>query len=134
MGSIYGAGLYGSVGSLVDFRGFEMSGRKFARNGTRRRAKKTDANESEIILALEKAGCTVVPIGKPLDLLVGLHGVTHILEVKNPDGKNRLEPDQVEFIEQWRGRPPVVVRTVDEALLAVGVVTGLRGTMVRVAR
>ncbi len=100
-----------------------MSSRKYAQAANRRR-KKTDANEKEIVDALEAAGCVVVPIGKPVDLLVGRLGVTHLLEVKNPDGKNRLEPAQRDFIAEWNGRPVVVVRTIDEALRAVGAASG----------
>ena len=84
------------------------------------RAAKVDANQPEIVAALIAAGVTVAEIGKPLDLLCGYLGVNHILEVKNPNGKNRLEPDQVEFIGDWKGRKPVIVRNPTEALNAVG--------------
>lgn len=110
-----------------------MPGR-YTRSGYNGRARKVDANQPEIIAALEKIGASVFPMGKPLDLLVGYQGVTHILEVKNADGKNKLEPDQETFIAEWRGRPPVIVRTVDDALEAIGALSsaGLRGSVMRV--
>lgn len=94
--------------------------------GYKGRNAKTDANQKEIIDALTVAGCTVVQIDKPVDLLVGRHGLTFLLEVKNREGKNRLTKAQEEFIETWRGRPVAVVHDVDEALSAVGLgVSGL---------
>lgn len=95
---------------------------KYARQGYRGRAKKVDANQAEIVAALEAIpGVTVVDIGKPLDLLVGYKGITHLFEVKNPDGKNRLEPDQEKFLSDWTGREPVIVRTIDDCLSALGI-------------
>lgn len=87
--------------------------------------KKRDANEPEIIAALEAIGCTVVKLHEPLDLLVGYRGITFMIEVKNPEGRDRLQPDQAAFIATWKGRKPEVVRTVEEA---VAVVTGKRVT------
>lgn len=81
-----------------------------------------DRNQREIVDALERIGCSVVDLsaagvaGLP-DLLVGRHGRTLLLEVKTPIGK--LRPAQTEFFETWRGTPPRVVRSVDEALRAV---------------
>ena len=98
-----------------------MSSRKYAQQGYRGRKKKRDANEPEIVAALEAIpGVMVIPLDRPVDLLVGYNGINHLLEVKNPEGKNRLEPDQLEFIHDWPGREVVVVRTVDEALNAIG--------------
>jgi len=95
--------------------------RRYARMGRAGRAKKRDANEAEIISALEAAGASVVPLDKPVDLLVGISGVDLLLEVKNPDGKNQITDEQRGFIDEWRGRRPVVVSSVQEALLAIGV-------------
>lgn len=98
-----------------------MTGRKYGQAGYKGRAKKTDANEKAIIKGLEAIpGCLVVPIGKPVDLLIGYNGKTFLVEVKNPEGKNKLEPAQVEFINEWKGGEIGVVRTLDEALVAIG--------------
>lgn len=82
---------------------------------------KADANQSEIVGTLRAAGCTVqhlhtVGRGVP-DLLVSRHGNMYLLEVKTPKG--RLTKCEREWIEAWDA-PVYVVRTVEEALQAVG--------------
>lgn len=89
---------------------------------------KRDANHRDIIQALRDAYITVVDLadvahGCP-DLLAG--GVnyrtgepmTTLLEVKTKDGK--LTPDQIEFIQGWRGAVHIV-RTPAEALAVFGI-------------
>lgn len=85
-----------------------------------KRARKRDANEPEIIAILEYVGATVYPLDKPLDLLVGFQLKTFIFEVKNPKGKNRIEPDQQEFFDEWKGGPARIVRTQLDALTELG--------------
>jgi len=111
-----------------------MSGRKYARQGTTMRRKKRDANEKAIIQALEAIpGCMVVPLDKPVDLLIGYNGYTILAEVKNPKGKNRLEPDQVKFIDEWPGSTVHVIHDEVEALRLIG--QGASGlSLVRVPR
>lgn len=103
-----------------------------------RRAAKIDANQPDIICALEAAGCKVLSLaacGKGVpDLLVRTPGrgdeldalIWHemfrvelfLLEVKNPAGRGTsLTPDQVKFHAEW---PVTVVTTPEEALRAVG--------------
>ena len=81
-----------------------------------------DANEQEIIDALEAAHCSVERMNVPADLLVGRmtrQGPRcYLLEVKSKKGKHT--PDQVDFITEWRGQYDVV-RSVDQALKAVGI-------------
>lgn len=87
-----------------------------------RHAAARDANEPEIVHALEAIGATVLRLPKPVDLLVGYRGQTFLLEVKLPAGpkggtKDRTLTDaQVEFFNAWRGGMVAVVRSVDEAL------------------
>src|SRR6188768_1866924 len=88
------------------------------RAGSMRRAAKVDANQSAIVDALRRIGVQVEPIGKPVDLLVCHRGVTSLMEVKNPDGKDTLTKDQVEFMARWPGAV-FVVRSVDDAMRAV---------------
>lgn len=111
-----------------------MTGRKYAQSGYKGRRKKRDANEKEIVSALEAVpGCMVVPLDKPVDLLIGYEGRTILAEVKNPKGKNRLEPDQVEFIEKWPGSQVAILHDVSEALQLIGLnVSGL--SLARVPR
>lgn len=83
-----------------------------------RRAAKVDANQPAIIDALKRCSVSVEVIGKPVDLLLCHRGETSLMEVKNPDGKDTLSKDQVEFIARWPGKVHVV-RSVEEALQAV---------------
>lgn len=84
-------------------------------------AAKVDANQGEIVQALRDAYCSVLPIhrvgqGCP-DLAVGYKGRTYFLEIKT--AKGNLTPAEIEFMNTWRGHY-VIVRTVDEALKAIG--------------
>jgi len=87
----------------------------------RRYAKKTDSNQQEIIDALRDRGAVVFVIHKPFDLLVASMGRLHIMEVKNPEGRNKLEDDQKKDMSKlWLAGVRVhVVRSVDEALEAL---------------
>lgn len=90
-----------------------------------------DSNQDEIVQALRDAGCTVYVtsgVGKDFpDLVVGTTGTppewvtkpgtTILMEIKTEDGK--LSDGQRLFLEKFKGAA-VVVRSVDEALIAVG--------------
>lgn len=89
-----------------------------------RRAARVDANQDAIVSALRAAGATVLPIGQPVDLLVGHRGVTLLLEVKNPKsryGKAGANENQREFMDAWRGGPVSLVDGPESALRALGV-------------
>jgi hypothetical protein len=94
--------------------------------GMRYRRAKRDGNHTPIVQALRAAGRSVVELhtvgGGVPDLLVGW-GQRYMLfmEVKDPEGRDRDEPTQVEFRRRWHGAPVVVVRSVAEALAATGV-------------
>ena len=82
---------------------------------------KPDKNQSKIVDALRKVGCTVfitsgVGMGFP-DLVVGRGGSNYLLEVKTAKGE--LKESQEEFFALWNGQVQVV-RTPEEALEAVG--------------
>lgn len=88
-----------------------------------RRAAKVDANHAEIVEALlERPGVTVhslagVGRGCP-DLIVGVEGSTHLIEVKDGDkvpSARRLTPDQRKWIGEWTGSPVAVVLDATEA-------------------
>jgi Holliday junction resolvase len=85
-------------------------------------AHKVDTNQAQIVEALRRVGASVVDLsevgGGCPDLAVGYRGVTHLLEVKATDGTST--PDQIEWHSRWRGRPVIIVRTVDAALRAIG--------------
>jgi hypothetical protein len=88
-----------------------------------------DKNEPAIIKALVAVGCTVTRLHEPgvPDLLVGYHGETFLLEVKGSLGKKggsssvSLTPTQEKWWSAWAGARPVIVRSVEEALAAIGV-------------
>jgi hypothetical protein len=77
-----------------------------------------DANHRDIVAALKQAGASVDHRG-PGDALVGFRGRTFILEIKTRLG--RLRPSQESFQLTWRGHY-AVVRTLDEALRAIGAI------------
>jgi len=102
-----------------------------AAHGYMKRNRKRDANEPGIIAILEYAGASVYPLDKPLDLLVGFRGETFLIEVKNPAGANRIEPDQKLFFEKWLGRAARIVRTEFDALEAIGIPGDVAKTLIR---
>ncbi len=86
---------------------------------------KVDANQKAIVGALRAAGASVqslAAIGKGCPDLVAAKGAqTWLIECKNVAGKNKLSPDQIEWIKNWRGVVHIV-RTEAEALQLIGVV------------
>ena len=85
-----------------------------------RRLARIDPNQAGIVEALRRAGARVWPIQWPFDLLVVFRGAVHVLEVKTVDGE--LDAGQKEMARQMAeaGYWPIVVRSVEEALAAVG--------------
>lgn len=86
-------------------------------------ARSIDANQTEIIHALEQIGATVRTLqleaqGLP-DIIVGHAGVNYLLEIKTEDGE--LTPAQVEFFIAWKGQK-AIIRTAVEALAVLGIV------------
>jgi hypothetical protein len=88
-----------------------------------RRAARKDSTQSEIVSGLRAAGYTVIPIGQPVDLLVGVLGDYgrrwwwYLLEVKAKSGLRRKDqPTQNLFIDAHK---IPVVSTLEEALEAL---------------
>ena len=82
---------------------------------------KPDANQKEIVASLRSIGAIVFLIGIPLDLLVAFRGKLTLMEVKNPDGEDKVSKSQQVTIEILKsvGVHVPVVRSVDEAIEAV---------------
>ena len=83
---------------------------------------KPDANQPEIVQALRDIGAKVWPIGQPLDLLVAFRGKLTLMEVKNPDGEDKVSKSQqvtIDLLEAVGVHVPVV-RSADEAIEAIG--------------
>ena len=90
------------------------------------RRRKVDANQSEIVKALQAIGACVIDLsasGKGvMDLLVCYRGKTHMIEVKNMKGRGKvLTPAQIEMHRQIgeAGCEVHVVCTVDDAIAVV---------------
>lgn len=90
---------------------------------------RTDANQAEIVRALEAAGASVRiwgDDGAP-DLVVGYRKSTFLIEVKRPAGTRggtsahgqHLNTRQATWHRDWRGQL-AVVRTAAEALVFIG--------------
>jgi Holliday junction resolvase len=84
---------------------------------------KVDLNQAEIVDALRKVGVSVqslASLGKGVPDLIAAKGAQcWLIEVKGPKGKPT--PDQVKWVEAWKGDVHFV-RTVDDALKLVGVI------------
>ncbi len=85
-----------------------------------RRAAAVDANQSEIVEAFRRLGCTVEPLhavgrGVP-DLLCGYKGVNRLVEIKDgakvPSAR-KLTPAQVDWHRDWRGEVFIAETTGD---------------------
>ena len=75
-----------------------------------RRAARVDVNHSQLVAAFRSLGCSVLSLaamGKGVpDLLVATKGITWLVEVKTPKGKQTL--DQIEFAKTWKGKQTIV--------------------------
>jgi hypothetical protein len=85
-----------------------------------RHAKRVDANQDQIIIALRAAGAYVWIIGLPVDLLVGYKGHTFLVEIKT-DAKQRLTALQQDFFKNWGGSTLARIDSPDAALRMIGV-------------
>ena len=80
-----------------------------------------DANEPEIVRALEAVGAKVHRMHSPMDLLVRFRDRTYLLEVKAPGRKRRLQPSQAQCLADW-GADAAVVESIEEALKHIGAI------------
>ena len=85
-----------------------------------RYAARVDANQTEIVMALRKAGAYVWVIGLPVDLLVGYKNRTFLVEVKTTS-KKRLTSLQADFFDNWSGSSLERIETPEQALKMIGV-------------
>jgi hypothetical protein len=86
-----------------------------------RYAARVDANQTQIVSALRAAGASVWIIGLPVDLLVGYHGHTFLVEIKSTN-KARLTGLQVDFFETWHGGTLCRIDSPEAALRMIGVI------------
>ena len=74
--------------------------------------RKSDGNQQVLMDYARSIGMSVDDIHrepKVLDLLVGYMGVDQRVEVKQPGEK--LNANEADIFENWRGRPPVIWET-----------------------
>jgi Holliday junction resolvase len=88
-------------------------------------AKRTDANQAEIVKTLRQAGADVYDlskVGKGIpDLLVTFNGETILMEVKR-DAKAKFTAEQLKFIANWTGGPLSRVDSPESALRVIGLI------------
>lgn len=87
-----------------------------------RRAARTDKNQSDIVKAFRKMGCSVQDLssigsGCP-DILVGISGINILCEIKNDETRGKLNAIQEKWHGEWRGQV-LVVKSVDHAIRIV---------------
>ncbi len=90
---------------------------------------KVDGNQGDIVDALTSVGASVQSLASVgdgcVDILVGYHGRTFLMEIKQPLGPEggeshaKLTDDQVKWWAWWNGEPPIIVRSIEEALSVV---------------
>lgn len=92
-------------------------------------AKRADANQPEIVVALRKMGALVLhlhEVGKGCpDLLIGYHGKLMLVEVKDGSksaSKRKLTPDEERFHQSWKGYVVVITSVADviELIFRIG--------------
>jgi hypothetical protein len=90
------------------------------------RARK-DNNHDAIVARFQQLGCSVIEMhatgipGFP-DLAIGCIGITHFVEVKNPDsayGRSGFNGNQTTFNRDWRGEKVWMCCSEDEATALV---------------
>lgn len=82
-------------------------------------AKRTDANQREIVDALRQMGYSVEitsGLGNGFaDLVVGKPGEVWLIELKS-SAKAEFTEKQIEFRKRWKGKPVVRLNSLEEAI------------------
>ena len=95
------------------------------RRGRARNYGQKDANHDEIVAVWISLGCSVEDLSHvsgALDLLLGCAGIDQRVEIKNPNADRgkpsslKLTKAEQDTFDNWKGRPPVVITTIDEAI------------------
>lgn len=87
---------------------------------------KTDGNQTAVVKHLRERGCSVqslAEVGKGCpDLLIGWHGQTFLVELKNgtkPPSARKLTPDEIEWHGQWSGARVLVTYSPNDTWAAI---------------
>lgn len=90
-------------------------------------ARRRDTTHADVRDCLRQCGYSVFDAGSVggsfVDLVVGAHGLTFLVEVKSPGGKP--SEGQTRFARDWRGGPVLVVYSAEEAM--AGILKHVRG-------
>lgn len=90
-----------------------------------RQLARRDANHDVIVGVFEDMGASWLDLSNvagALDGVIGTNGIDQRVEIKNPDAMRgekqatELTDAEDEEFKRWRGRKPVVVLTVDDAI------------------
>lgn len=81
-----------------------------------------DANHTDIVGTFRACGASVMDtasLGKGVpDAVIGYRGHNVLVEIKDgskPPSQRRLTPDEVEFMQTWRGKY-VIIESVDDVI------------------
>ncbi len=90
-----------------------------------RQAAKVDANQTELVAALRKAGASVQSLGQVgggcPDLLIGFKGKNLLAEVKDPNQPRKVNRKQVKWHDEWKGQV-TVIETPNDAFRLLGLI------------
>ena len=89
-----------------------------------RHALRIDANQAQVISALQAAGAIVEIIGQPVDLLVGYQGKFMLVEIKDGakvKSAQKTTAVQDKFFAKFEGYPHALVNSPESALRALRV-------------
>ena len=87
----------------------------------RQRAKQ-DANQTELVKVIEQHGGSWLDTSRmagALDGVVGYAGIDQRAEIKDgskPPSRQRLTDDESDVFETWKGRRPVILKSVQDVL------------------
>ena len=76
------------------------------------RARRTDTNQTELVKAFRKLGCSVLILNAEIDFLVGYGGLCIAIEAKDgrkPPSARKLTPDEERFRMDWKGGYKIVM-------------------------
>jgi hypothetical protein len=81
-----------------------------------------DANHTDIVGVFEALGASwmeTYQLPNELDGVVGIAKIDQRVEIKNPDqpkAKRALTASEVDTFMGWKGRPPVIIETAQDAI------------------
>lgn len=86
------------------------------------RGRRVDRNQAELVKYIRKCGATFQhthTVPGALDGIVGYMGIDQRVEIKDPKqppSERELTILEVKTFDEWRGRPPIVIETIDDVL------------------